>query len=74
MNICQRRVKLVNRKRKIDVADNVFVGYHCADEVGNIFNYMHLDIKSYYTFLQKYNNNLRILAIMSSTIFGAIHG
>ena len=74
MSICQRRVKLMKRKRKVDESDNVFVGYHCADEIGNIFNFMNLDIRSHNTSLQKYNNNLRILAIMSSTIFGAVRG
>ena len=74
MNICRRRIKLIKRKRKIDEEDDVFIAYHCADEIGNIFNYMNLDIKSLNTPLQKYNMNLHILAIMSTTLFGAIRG
>ena len=74
MNICRRRIKIIKRKRKIYEEDDVFIAYNCADEIGNIFNYMNLDIKSLNTPLQKYNMNLRILAIMSTTLFGAIRG
>ena len=72
MNICRRRVKIL--KRKVDEEDNIFAGYECADQIRNILNYIHLDIRSHNTLLQKYNKNLRILAIMTTTLFGCVRG
>ena len=74
MNICRKRVKILKRKRLVDEEDNIFAGYECADHIGNIINYMHLDIRSHNTLLQKYNKNLRILAIMTTTLFGCVRG
>ena len=73
MIIYQRRVKISKIKRKVDEDDNVFIGYYCADEIGNIFNYINYDIQSYNIPLKK-NNNLHIQAMVGSTIFSAIQG